>query len=256
MIVHHICPPKTATFMASEHGVIDQLLLAQEWELDDPVSLRHFTGSAGSIIMDNGSWEGKLVSLKHMLTVAERHDADYVVLPDFGGDPASTRAAAVIDAPVIDAEGFKPIAALQALDLPGLAEDLKLYNSLGIEHVGLPGKLMYPAWDGTSRIEVLRDLVPELERYGMKVHLLGLMERPNELREIAQDVALNDFVVSVDTAAALRWAMADRYPTWGTQLHVPRWIWENLTLEDLPEQTLWLWKHNMETLETWARRPE
>jgi sugar phosphate isomerase/epimerase len=235
--------------MAVNYGVRNQMLLAQEWDTEGT-----FFGSAkGSIVVDNGSWEGALVDLKHLIAVAERHGADFVVLPDVPGNASVTRTGAVLDAPIVDAEGFKPVAAMQALTMEGLEEDLEVYASLGIKYVGLPSKLMYAKWDGTSRIDVLRDLVLSLEKHRMKVHLLGLMERPNELLEIALDKALNDFVVSVDTASALRWALARRYPSWGTQLHVPRWIWENLTLEDLSESDIWQWKMNRDQLEHWAQ---
>jgi len=241
-----------ATAMAAEHGVVNQLLLAQEWDTEGD----SLAAPDRSIIVDNGSWEGQLVSLNYMLAVSERHSADYIVLRDAGGDATATRMFAISDAEIVDAEGFTPIAAMQALTMEELVDDIEVYHSLGVRHVGLPSKLMYPEWDGTPRIEVLRDLILPLEEHEMKVHLLGLMERPKELLEIAKDVALNDFVVSVDTAAAFRWAMNDTYPIWGTQLHIPRWIWENLTMEDIPERILWQWEINRDQLEMWARGVE
>lgn len=249
MIVHHICPPKIAHLMASEYDVVNQLLLAQEWSLSDP-SIRDAVGPNGSIIVDNGSWEGDLVSLANLLKVAELHNADFVVLPDVGGDAEKTRKHAE-DAAIVEAEGFTPLVAMQSVDWAGLYDDIQIYRAMGIKHVGLASRLMYPEWVGDSRVEILRSLAPELE--GLHVHLLGLMERPQELLEIAQDPVLKDLVLSVDTASALRWAMRLAAPAWGTQLHIPRWIWRNLTMEDLSDSVLWQWNRNRDALETMAR---
>ena len=261
MRVCHVLPPRFAHYMMRDGEVVNQMLLVQEEHYLDEAPLRGAApeGVDPYIVTDSGSWElGTPIGIERLMEFSAFHRANAVVIPDVGGDGAATRRMVCEDVEFLRDFHYQcePIACCQSLTWDEILEDLETFAELGIQHVGIPSKLVRESWRAhcePDRLGVLCRLQDVLRDYGMSVHLLGLMEDPREILAIARSSALNSLVVSVDTAAALRWAFFGQYPQWWPQVPVPRWIWESLEPEHL-STSVWLqWAHNRQLLEDWAQ---
>lgn len=153
------------------------------------------------LVLDNGVYEGNLVSTTTLLGTARLLEADVVVAPDVLGDVSET---------IKNLKSFRPLVPADMLVMgvvQGRTTDdwLKAYSAISVEAdwIGIP---LVPFGRGWQEREYNRlSFLVELERLGMLVdkphHLLGLAS----LKEL---LGCPSYICSVDTSLPVLYGMS------------------------------------------------
>ena len=169
-----------------------------------------------TIIMDNSAFEmykqGKdMYDPSKLIDMGKKIKADYIVMSDYpGNDTMETIEASMKLAPLFRYEGFKTFYVPQGLtgDIDDLIYGFKhAVNSNHVDYVGisiLAAPLAYNVESGNklqrfnSRLRLMytlkeHNILDQLKASGKKVHLLGMLDGPNEI------MFMNPFKHYIDT---------------------------------------------------------
>lgn len=203
---------------------------------DDPNTL---------IILDNGAFEltqqGKpMFPADKLIGLAKQVDADYIVLPDYPGEPAAkTREAALKYADEFASVGYGSFYCPQSTvgDLQGLMEEFVwAFESRKIDYVGFSilnipnayGVVDDPLQRYLSRynfVEDLNNFVVSTTKYhsindmkeatGTKIHFLGMLDGPNEIELMSKqlDCTIDTWDSSSPVWAGFELTRYDNSPT-------------------------------------------
>lgn len=227
------------------------------------------------IVLDNGGYElhkaGKpMLTATEMLTYGNKIGADYLVLPDYPGEPAAkTRAIAVNYANAFKSAGFGTFYVPQSSI--GAYEELfeefmwalqsPLIDYIGVSILSIPnayGLEHNPLQRYTSRMMFMQQLnrrckarfgltVDQMKKaYAKRIHFLGMLDGPNEISLME---TLIPFGVTIDTWdssspvwAGIRGVGYDNSPTGLTNGKIPSHV--NFASERIPSDDD-LIHHNM-----------
>lgn len=182
-----------------------------------------------TVIMDNSAFEmykqGKpMYESGKLIQMANKVDADYIVMSDYPGEPArKTIEAAIYLAPMFKANGFNTFFVPQAEvgNVQGVLDSFEwAANAFEVDYIGvsiLTAPNMFGVEKGNnlqrflSRWKLMQLLEHEgiletIRENGKKLHFLGMVDGPNEINLVARWLSDID---TWDSSAAVWAAMCD-----------------------------------------------
>ncbi len=214
----HIAPTK---YLGEVKGRKTHLVLAHLVE-SDPVYREFYKNEKGIKIMDNSAFEmfkqnKPMLSSDKLIDLAKLIDADYIVMSDYPGEPwEKTRDKAIEMIPQLKAAGFKTFYVPQSLehDLAGYLESFFWGMSnpnvdlVGLSILGVPIAFGVESSNNLQRYLSRRHILDLVGVYlnrkshSKKIHCLGLVDGPNEVRLLKKYA---EYIYSWDSSSAV-WA--------------------------------------------------
>jgi len=213
-------------------------------------------------MLDNGAWEGELLSTPDLIHVAHRYGATEVVAPDVLGDPYGTLDLTTqflssikhLTQPHFDRKP-RIAAVVHGRNLPEAIAYVQELSTRDIDRqvktISISRTVCYKTHNPTARFELALE-IKRLFRSRYDIHLLGLSDHwPTEIQHCASVPGL---IRSLDTAAPFIFAYRGLPITYVAMQEVPRPDnYFMLKPSDFP--SLSLLEHNIEVLDVWGRTP-
>lgn len=228
----------------------------------------------GINIMDNSAFEmykqGKpMLTPTNVLEMACRIKADYVVMSDYPGEHSSRTIQAAIDlAPMFRAAGFGTFFVPQSKI--GDKEDLinafdwastsKHVDYIGVSILGVPNAYRVEKDNKLQRFVARymfmqelddRGILNRIRKNGKKIHFLGMVDGPNEIKLMAP---FKDYIDTWDSSAAIWFGLNggkfDMSPTGIYDGKYEKEVDFDYALSDCSIGNYTLAKHNMDYIDT------
>lgn len=231
----HISPtPHLDDFCASQ---THHLILAHLVETDeDYVNWYKHRPKTDTIILDNSAFElykagRSMFPAEKLVDLAELVGAHYVVMTDFPGEPGSkTIAAAVKLSPIFRERGFGTFFVPQSTigDIEDYIQTFKwaanspFVDYIGVSILGVPNaygvergnklQRFLSRWSMMTELEN-RGILADAKRNGKKIHFLGMVDGPNEIKLCSPRFSIDTWDSSAAIWAGLNGISFDTSPT-------------------------------------------